>query len=270
MSKKIIDEIIKAANSGETYSSIDLPQKNTDDYNNSIGTANEVDGYNCEICKNKELIEEINENGMQIRKYCKCRKVRETLRRAMRSGLGNILVDFTFDKFKDGEEWQKTNKMKAQAFCEDDGANCFFIGGQVGCGKTHLCTAICGYYIKSGKEVNYMLWIEDAKELKSLATDHSEYQKRIGKYKNVDVLYIDDFLKVKKGEEPTAADISLAFEILNHRFLCDDKITIISSEKTLNDILKYDEATMSRIYQQSGNYKININNDINKNYRLKN
>ena len=91
----------------------------------------------------------------------------------------------------------------------------------------------------------------------------------INKYKNAKVLYIDDFLKVKKGEEPTPADINLAFEILNYRLLDPDKITVISSEKTLLDLLNYDEATMSRIFKAAGRYKINIEKDIKKNYRLK-
>ena len=240
-----------------------------DEYNNSIGNLNEYDGYNCDVCHNKEFIEKIDENGYTVRKYCRCHKMRETLRRARRSGLGNILTDFTFDKFIVSEDWQKQNKEKAQAFCNDDGAKWFFIGGQVGCGKTHLCTAVCGHYIKAGKDVLYMLWNEEAKKLKALVTENTEYQRIIEKYKNAEVLYIDDFLKTKQGEEPTAGDINIAFEILNHRLYDRDKITIISSEKTLIDILGYDEATMSRVFQATGNYKINVDRDLKKNYRLR-
>jgi DNA replication protein DnaC len=114
-----------------------------------------------------------------------------------------------------------------------------------------------------------MLWCEDSKRLKALVNDFTEYQNEINKFKNVDVLYIDDFLKTQHGEQPTKGDINLAFEILNHRLMNPDQITIISSEKTLTDILTYDEATMSRIYQQTKQYKTNIAKDLNKNYRLK-
>ena len=157
---------------------------------------------------------------------------------------------------------------KARRFCNDESGKWFFIGGQTGSGKTHLCTAICGSYIKSGRDVFIMLWAEDAKRLKALVND-AGYQEAIRKYKSVDVLYIDDFLKVKHGENPTAADISLAFEIINHRLIEGDKITIISSEKGLDEIIDYDEATMSRIYQKAGEYKIYISRDKEKNYRLR-
>ena len=238
-------------------------------YNDSEGNLNEFDGYNCDICHNKGFIARLDENGSEIHRFCKCQKVRNTLRRAKRSGLGDILSDYTFDKFKALDEWQIDLKNKAKAFCEDDSARWFFVGGQPGSGKTHICTAITAFYIKKGLNAQYMLWCEDSKKLKALVNEYSEYQNEINKFKNVDVLYIDDFLKTQHGEQPTKGDINLAFEILNHRLMNPEQITIISSEKTLTDILKYDEATMSRIYQITKQYKTNIEKDSSKNYRLK-
>lgn len=243
-------------------------QKRVDWYNESEGNLHELDGYNCDICRNKGFVAKIDEHGYEVNAICKCQKIRATLKRARRSGLGDIITECTFDKYNDSEDWQKLIKSKAQAFCADDKAKWFYIGGQVGSGKTHICTAIAAHYIKAGLEVKYMLWSEEAKRLKALVNDVS-YQEKIHRYKNIDVLYIDDFLKVKNGENPTPADINLAFEIINHRLLDSDKITIISSEKILDDLMEYDEATMSRIYQQTGKYKINIGKDRNKNYRLK-
>ena len=242
-------------------------QERVKDYNNSTGDLNEVDGHNCDICKNRGYIARIDEKGYEVYRECKCQNVRATLRRALRSGLGNILSECTFEKFNDTEDWQKELKNKAKAFCVDEDAKWFYIGGQVGSGKSHICTAICGHYIKAGNEVKYMIWAEEAKKLKSLVNDE-KYQDLIEQYKNVDVLYIDDFLKVKNGETPTAADINLAFEILNHRMI-ENSTTIISSEKMLDDVMEYDEATMSRIYQKAGKYKINIAEDRSKNYRLR-
>ncbi len=237
-------------------------------YNDAEGHLHESDGYNCDLCKNKGNIMKLNDSGHEVVAECKCQKIRATLRRAQRSGLGNIITEFTFDKFIDTEEWQQKIKSTAMAFCKDDTAKWFFIGGQVGSGKSHICTAIAAHYIKAGQEVKYMLWAEEAKRLKAVVNDES-YQDFISEYKNVDVLYIDDFLKVKFGETPTVADINLAFEIINHRLLDGNKITIISSEKLLDEIMEYDEATMSRIYQKTGEYKINIGKDRNKNYRLR-
>lgn len=236
--------------------------------NNISGHLNEEDGYNCDECKNRGYIWKLNEDDMDTRVDCKCMSTRATLKRAKKSGLGDILTDCTFDKFVATEEWQHDIKNKAYDFCKNPDAKWFFIGGQPGSGKTHICTAIAGYYIKKRYDVKYMLWCEDSKRLKAVINE-PEYQTDLSKYKNAPVLYIDDFLKTQHGELPTKGDINIAFELINHRLMNPELITIISSEKTLSDILTYDEATMSRIYQKTGIYKLNIAKDIHKNYRLK-
>lgn len=252
----------------ENVSYADIKQRQIDRYNESEGDLNEADGYDCKLCKNKGFIARLSPEGEEVWSECRCRKVRATLRRAKRSGIGDILRDYTFDKYEAKETWQQELKEKAQAFCRDDNAHWFYIGGQVGCGKTHLCTAIAAHYIKAGKELRYMLWAEESKFLKANVNE-PVYHEKMEEYKNVDVLYIDDFLKVKSGAIPTEADINLAFEIINHRLITADKITILSSEKELSELLDYDEATMSRIYQRTGPYKFSIAKDKSKNYRLK-
>lgn len=241
-------------------------EKRRDLCNAEEGKLNEIDGYNCDKCKNKGFIWKLDENLFDVRVECECTLVRDSLKRAKISGLGNIPTDYNFDKYIATESWQKELKAKAKAFCTDDSAKWFFIGGQVGCGKTHLCTAIAAYYINSHRNVRYMVWVEDAKKIKAVANEPS-YQTEINKFKKADVLYIDDFLKVRGGENPSAADINLAFEIINHRLMNPEQITIISSEKTLDEIAEYDEATMSRIFQLTGDYKFNIGKDSSKNYR---
>jgi DNA replication protein DnaC len=88
-------------------------------------------------------------------------------------------------------------------------------------------------------------------------------------YKNVKVLYIDDFYKTDSENKPTQADKNIAFELLNFRYNNPDSITIISSELQIRDLLAIDEAVGSRIYERSKDYQINIAPDINKNYRLR-
>ena len=263
-----LSDIIKKHSEPNSMSYQEYQQQKVDWYNNTVGHLNDEDGYNCNVCKNKGFIDTLGAGNCEVFVKCKCMKTRETLRRARQSGLGDILTEFTFDKYIATDEWQIYTKTKAQEFCKNDDAHWFYIGGQVGSGKTHICTAIAAHYIKAGKEVKYMLWSEEAKKLKALVNDIG-YQDEIAVYKNADVLYIDDFLKVRNGETPTNGDINLAFEIINHRLLSKDKITIISSEKTLDELLDYDEATMSRISTKSGTYKINIGKDRSKNYRLK-
>ena len=241
--------------------------------NDNEGNLHEKDGYNCTVCKNKGIVyflqKSYKDSNVMTVKNCECMRIRNTLKRAKESGLNNILTDYTFDKYETTEQWQTVIKNKAQEFCADNTANWFYIGGSTGIGKTHICTAIAGHYIKQGKECRYMLWRDDAVKLKQLVNEYTEYQAAMNELKNVPVLYIDDFFKTQHGEQPTKGDINLAFEILNHRLMNPELITIISSEKTMMNLLEYDEATMSRIYQHTGKYKTDIPKDIKKNYRLK-
>lgn len=270
---RIADEI-KAKQDEAPETPVSYEQFRCDFANNNPGNLNEQDGHNCEKCKNKGIIYFVKKDeltGWEIMtvRECSCMGIRRTLRRAKKSGLGNILTDFTFAKYEAVEEWQQQIKGKAQMFCKDDTAKWFYIGGQSGAGKSHICTAIAGYYIKQGKDCRYMLWRDDAVKLKALVSDYEKYQKQIREFKDVEVLYIDDFLKTQRGTEPTQADINLAFELLNYRLMDSEKITIISSEYPLAKALEFDEATIGRIYQQAGIYKIDIPKDIKKNYRLR-
>lgn len=236
-------------------------------YNNSCGDLNEHDRYDCQKCKNKGFIATLDENNTMTLKYCRCQSIREIIRNVKKSGLGDTIAKYKFNNFQTSENWQKEIKQKAIDFCSDDESKWFYIGGQSGCGKSHICTAITLNYIERGYNAVYMLWCEDAKRIKSFITD-SGYAEALQKYKDAKVLYIDDFLKTRGKETPTTADINLAFEIINHRTFDNSKITIISSEKTLDDLLEYDEATMSRIFEKAGKYKISIGSDRKKNYRL--
>ena len=141
----------------------------------------------------------------------------------------------------------------------------FYIGGAVGSGKTHICTAICNELLKK-RAVTYMPWREEAVKLKTIVNDIS-YQVEMDKLKKVDVLYIDDFLKTKSGDQPTGGDINIAFEIINYRYN-NSLTTIISSERTINEVIKVDEATGSRIFQFAKEYGIDLGKDKAKNMRL--
>ena len=237
--------------------------------NNEVGTLNAEDGYDCDLCKNKGHIAYIKDDrsGVYLSE-CKCMPIRKSIRRMSNSGMSGDFKRCTFDDFKATEEWQKKLLQTAKGFCDDDSAKWFFIGGQVGCGKTHICTAIVKKYILDGEKVTYMLWCEESKRLKAVAND-DRYSSALRKYLDAEILYIDDFLKTRKGVAPTDADINLAFEIINHRVIGGDKITIISSERTLDELIEFDEATMSRIFEKAGKYRLNIPQDIKKNYRLK-
>ncbi len=244
-------------------------QKQVDIFNSTEGNLHFKDGYSCPYCKNKGIVAKTDENGVEVHYHCRCMKIRKSLYEAKNSGLKDVLSSFTFKNFTTAELWQKTIKDKAAEFCKDENANWFFIGGQPGCGKTHICTAISSFYLRSGYQVKYMNWCEDSKKLKGVVNDFLLYEKEFSLFKRAKVLYIDDFLKTKNDEEPTKGDLNLAFELINHRLMNSGYITIISSEKTLRELGTFDEATMSRIFQCTGQYKITVSRDAKKNYRIK-
>ena len=245
-----------------------------DDFNKQPGALNEDDGYNCPQCLNRGYFMRAVQTprGLWTTEQCtcKCMAVRRTIRRMKKSGLKDIIKDYTFDKYETTEPWQKTVKDAAQDYAKE-AHGWFFLGGQPGIGKTHLCTAICREFLLEGREVKYMLWRDEAPRLKALVND-PEYGDEIRAYKEAEVLYIDDLFKTGKtdrGEkqQPTAGDINLAFELLNYRYNDQRLLTIISSECTINNLLDIDEAVGSRVAERAK--VLSMKPDRSKNYRLR-
>lgn len=236
-----------------------------------------VDGINCEKCGNKGLIcmMDIDYNGFPSTRYikCSCQEARINMRRIKASGLEDELERCTFENFQTSEPFQKYMLSKAQDFLADTDSSWLYFGGQVGCGKTHLCTAVCGVLLKERHiPVKYMLWKEESTRLKALVNSE-DYAEEVNKYKTVPVLYIDDLFKKQRSSEkfspPTDADINLAFEIINARYIDKSKITIVSCEWLLDDLLAFDEATASRIYERAKKHWVEISRDEKRNYRIR-
>ena len=82
------------------------------------------------------------------------------------------------------------------------------------------------------------------------------------------MLYIDDFLKCGKNEVPTKADTDVALEILMARYNQPDKLTVISTERSISELLELDEALGSRIYERSKGFCLR-NTGTDKNWRLR-
>ena len=228
-----------------------------------------LQSYDCADCLNRGYIYVVRDNEI-VQRQCKCIPVRNSLLRIENSGLKNLMAEYTFDNYQTTEPWQKAVKDKALVYIADPSDRWFFVGGQVGSGKTHICTALTGELLKGGKSAKYMLWRDEAASLKASVTDEG-YEAKLKPYKTVPVLYIDDFLKVARGASacPTQGDLNLAFEIINGRYNNRDLITIISSEHNIDALLAFDEAVGSRIYDRSKGYCTNIPYTQSANYRLK-
>lgn len=219
------------------------------EYNNSVGG---LYGYDCKACKNRGQYATV-EGKVIVYEPCKCMIIRDVIRKMEQSGLGNLLKRYTFDNYESKEDWQKNIKIKALTFVSSN-ANAFVILGQSGAGKTHICTAISKALLEQGRKLKYMIWVDEATELKRTVNE-KEYSQKIQTYKDIDVLYIDDFFKTQRGTEPTTADIRLAYEIINTRY--NKKLTtIVSSERTLAELKEIDEAIAGRLVEMSKEFLI--------------
>lgn len=219
----------------------------------------------CEKCKNARGWFIVGKDGYEYWQECECMNTIRYISMLKNLGLGEEIFKFSFETYQIEEEWQKHIFEKAKKFI--DGGKMFYIGGQVGSGKTHICTAIINELLKSGKNCSYRIWADIVTKLKQTTyEDIKKYEQYLDELKTIPVLFIDDFFK----NSPTEADKDKAFQFINNRYL-GNNITIISSEKSFNELLQIDEAISSRIYQKANNgeFVLSIDKDIKKNYRLK-
>lgn len=219
-----------------------------DDQNKKQG---ELTGFNCKRCMNRgfHFVPDF-ENMKPRRVTCTCMESRASIERMERSGLASTIRTKTFDAFRAVEPWQEQLKADAMKFAKEKNG-WFFISGQSGCGKTHICTAICREFLLAGIPVKYVTWRDTVQKLRSAVNDTTNYQNELRPLVSVRVLYVDDFLKVGKNAPPSTSDISIAYEIINARYLNPNLVTIISTERGIEEIMDYDEALGGRICERS-------------------
>ena len=208
-----------------------------------------LDNVDCPICGNTGYIIYKKDDCMYSRD-CECMPKRRSLRELNRSGLKDLAQRYTFENYIPDNDRAASLLEYAKKYVEDDPA-WFFVSGQPGSGKSHICTAICLALINRGAHLIYMLWRDEVTRLKGALVDNPDYyQRRMDQLKKVQVLYIDDFGKGKF----TDSDQKIAFELLNYRYNNPASRTIISSELDFSDIKKLDVAIARRIYERAEGY----------------
>lgn len=224
-------------------------------------------GMKCQLCGGYGW-REFWYDGYQFTEECECHKAAMSEAAFKKAG---VREDQTFDNFFTYHPFQQEMMNKAREYAKGGylSGQWFYIGGQVGCGKTHICTAISHEMIKAHVGCRYMMWKDEATKLKAIINDHAEYGKRIEELTKAPVLYIDDLFKTQSGVKPTPADVSLAFQIINARYQDKKFVTIFSCELPIRSLIEIDEAVGSRIAERSKAYYLYIAKDIEKNWRLK-
>ena len=242
-------------------------------------SATAPDQYDCEICHDTGMVPVTDEDGVVRQARCECYQRKRAERLLKASGLADVIDQQTFDTFVTETPTQQIVKQKAEQYLADllkareewnPRAPWFYIGGNPGSGKTHICTAICGELLKRNIGVKYMKWVEESKRLKFNVRD-DDFDELVEEYATVSVLYIDDLLKQRYTRNPefTEADIKIAFTILNERYI-RNKPTIISSEWDLiRDLLPADEGVFSRVYERTKGHLVNISRNRESNFRMR-
>lgn len=252
------------ANGVSNLTSDELERAQIDIINSTPG---KLTGCDCPACLNRGYTVKLDEQGRRYSERCRCMDKRDSLGRIKRSGLGDLMERYTLDAWEEPEPWQRRAKELAMQYADKPDGGWFCMVGSVGTGKSHLCSALTGRLIERGAEARYMLWRDVSVRAKAVVNEEAEYRALVEPLKRVRVLYIDDLFKVGKGGAPTTGDVNLAFEIINYRYTSPKLLTIISSEKTIDEIMDIDEAVSSRIYERSRGYYLPVTGM--KNWRLK-
>lgn len=206
--------------------------------------------YKCPKCKDIGWFE-IEKDGHIFMRRCECLIMKEAKFLMEKSGVSLEFQSKGFKNFDTRNNPQLSNaKSKAIGYyqnffkIEHTRNNSIIFYGQVGSGKTHLGTAICSNLMSQNVAVIYMSYRNTLTKIKQVLIDEADYKKEVNRYAQARVLYIDDLLKGRTTE----SDVNILYEIVNYRYMNNLPI-IISTEKSLEELMNFDEAIGSRIIE---------------------
>lgn len=221
--------------------------------------------YDCSLCEDRGYIFKI-QDGYEVAVPCECLEKKQSVEKMARSGLTEAFKQRTFKTFIVNNEWQLEAKAKAMDYSKNfkETKASLMLSGQPGSGKTHIGVATMLRLIENNTGCVYREYISMLTDLKQTSMDEEEYIRSLEKYINPPVLFLDDFLK----GEPTIADRKHVYKIINIRYLKSMPM-IISTEKSVKEILNWDEAIGSRLIEMCQGNVIEFPRGLENNYRLR-
>lgn len=209
--------------------------------------------YECDQCKDTLWVH----MGGNDFKPCVCREIKQARRIIEIAGISETFNSKTIRDYIPKNEIQRCARSLAveyvQGFTEivSTRNNSLMFLGQSGSGKTHLTIAIGNALLKAGIAVRYMQYRESMTSIKQVMYDDMEYTRRMMPWKHTPVLLIDDMFKgVIRNGKANESELSIMFDLINHRYLAGNVI-LASSEYLLDQILELDEATGSRLSEMA-------------------
>ena len=223
------------------------------------GKPNDPGDPGCPLCLGEGTVYYLNGDDIYSRD-CVCREKRKSRDRWKESGLGELYERYTLARYRTDIDWQVLIRDKAEEYLKKK-EGWLYICGTSGSGKTHILYAIARELIEAGYETRCFKWRTDAVFLKA-GVNEADYGKKLRAFTDCRVLLIDDFWKGSVSE----GDKNLAYAILNERYNAPSRLTLISSEREINEILNIDQAIGSRIVERAKGFLLRTGN---VNLRLK-
>jgi len=194
-----------------------------------------------ELGKGTQLILEVNPNLLQKKAQNVFKKISAKFKEEPYDS-SRLNLRFSFDNFVVGPS-NHLAYAASHAVAEAPGRiyNPFFIYGRVGLGKTHLMQAIAQHVLrKNGLKIKYISSERFTNELIGAIQNRSTEKFR-EKYRNIDVLLIDDVHFIA-GKEFTQEEFFHTFNVLydNHRQI------ILCSDRSPKEIPNLEERLVSR------------------------
>lgn len=244
----------------------DRARKRVDDYNKMPGCLDPQE-YDCPACLNRGHFKRLRPDLSEYNEDCKCSPIRASIWSAKAAGIYERLIKCDFPGFKTEAKWEQDMKRVALNWAKNGEDAWLLLCGQSGCGKTHLTLAAVGYRIfHRNQRVTFLDWRLLNMEREE---DKAAFAIRMKKAQEAEILFIDDLLKLDKGRTfHPAQEMELAFTLLNQR-TNENRITVISTEHTPEQLLNMDEATGSRILHMAREHKYTVRPDVRKNKRLR-
>lgn len=228
------------------------------------------DGIACQRCGNTGWVAITRDDGTVVMAHCPdCFERRQVAHRLRNSGISPKDYErYTLASFDESRS-ESARKMKAMAesWLKDHTLNGtgFGLFGRSGMGKTHICIAVCQELTRRFREPHfYFSYRAEIPNLVKASRSYSDdYDAAMKKWKTCQNLYIDDLFKFSgriENGKLVAIDrdeLKVVFDLINARYL-NHLTTLFSSEYSVGNLARIDEALGSRIYEMVNPYALRV------------